>query len=265
MSGPCRPSRMAVAMLDRALVLALDPGLLMVAAGMEPDPWQRDAMSSDAPRSLIMATRQGGKSSVAAARSVWEAIYRPPALVVMLSPSLRQSSELFRKALDVWRCIAELAPAEAETTLRLELANGSRIVSLPSSEGTIRGFSGVRLLVVDEAARVSDELYYAVRPMLAVSEGRLIAMSTPFGRRGWFFDAWQLGGSAWHRTKVTAYECPRISSQFLEQEKAAMPHRWFAQEYLCEFADAEDRVFDYNLVSAAVTDDVRPLFEEGKS
>lgn len=87
-------------MLDRALTLALDPARMMTEAGMEPDPWQREAMSSEAPRSLILATRQGGKSSVAAGRSVWEAICRPPALVVMLSPSLRQSSELFRKALD---------------------------------------------------------------------------------------------------------------------------------------------------------------------
>jgi hypothetical protein len=44
-------------MLDRALALALDPVLLMVGAGMEPDPWQCDALSSDEPRSLILATR----------------------------------------------------------------------------------------------------------------------------------------------------------------------------------------------------------------
>ena len=247
--------------LDRVMKLALNPAKLMVEASMEPDPWQREAMVSEATRSLILATRQGGKSSVAACRSVWEAICRPPALVVMLSPSLRQSSELFRKALDAWRPFERLAPATAETTLRLELDNGSRIVSLPSSEGTIRGYSGVRLLVVDEAARVSDELYYAVRPMLAVSEGNLIAMSTPYGKRGWFHDAWTLGGESWSRTKITAYECPRISAEFLEQEKASMPARWFAQEYLCDFADAEDSVFDYESVSRAVTDEVLPLEE----
>ncbi|HTO86754.1 MAG TPA: terminase, partial [Thermoanaerobaculia bacterium] len=89
--------------LDRVMKLALNPARLMVEAGMDPDPWQREAMTSEATRSLILATRQGGKSSVAACRSVWEAICRPPALVVMLSPSLRQSSELFRKALDAWR------------------------------------------------------------------------------------------------------------------------------------------------------------------
>jgi hypothetical protein len=73
-----------------------------------------------------------------------------------------------------------------EPSLRLELENGSRIVSLPGKQDTVRGFSGVRLLVVDEAARVPGELYFAVRPMLAVSGGRLLALSTPFGTVRWF-------------------------------------------------------------------------------
>src|SRR4029434_3443645 len=98
----------------------------------------------------------------------------------------------------------------AESALRLELANGSRIISLPGDEGTIRGFSGVAMLIIDEAALVADSLYYSVRPMLAVSRGRLVALSTPFGKRGWFHDEWH-GAGAWQRLKVTAQDCPRIS------------------------------------------------------
>jgi hypothetical protein len=44
------------------------------------------------------------------------------------------------------------------------------------------------MLVIDEASRVDDTLYLAVRPLLAVSGGRLVALSTPFGKRGWFHD-----------------------------------------------------------------------------
>ena len=76
----------------------------------------------------------------------------------------------------------------ARTNRRLEFANGSRVLSLPGTERTVRGFSEVSLLVIDEAARVDDGLYYAVRPMLAVSGGRLVALSTPYGKRGWFHD-----------------------------------------------------------------------------
>ena len=118
------------------------------------------------------------------------ALYDPGALVLLLSPTQRQSHELFRKALDAYRAIPTAIPIVQESALRLELANGSRIVCLPGKEETVRGFSGVRLLAVDEAARVPDALYYSVRPMLAVSGGRLVALSTPFGTRGWWYDAW---------------------------------------------------------------------------
>jgi hypothetical protein len=47
--------------------------------------------------------------------------------------------------------------------------------------------ANVALMICDEAARIEDPLYYSVQPMLAVSQSRLIALSTPFGRRGWFF------------------------------------------------------------------------------
>src|SRR5207244_4416310 len=118
--------------------------------------------------------------------------------------------------------------------LRLELANGSRIVSLPGDEATVRGFSGVALLVIDEAARVNDALYYSVRPMLAVSQGRLVSLSTPFGKRGWFHDEW-FGEGDWERVKITAEECPRIPATFLAEERRALGERWYKQEYLCSF------------------------------
>jgi hypothetical protein len=76
-----------------------------------------------------------------------------------------------------------------DSSLQLHLDNGSRIIGLPASEGKVRVYSSVALLVIDEASRVGDGLYRAMRPMLAVSRGRLLALSTPFGKRGWFYEA----------------------------------------------------------------------------
>jgi hypothetical protein len=149
--------------------------------------------------------------------------------------------------------------ARRETALQLDLENGSRIVSLPGEESTIRGFSGVALLVVDEAARVPDPLYFAVRPMLAVSRGRLVCLSTPFGKRGWFFDAWH-SAESWKRTRITASECPRIPAAFLAEERLSLGPRWFAQEYECSFEDTVGAVFAYEDIQAALTDDVQLLF-----
>jgi hypothetical protein len=139
------------------------------------------------------------------------------------------------------------------------LENGSRIVTLPGSEKTIRGFSGTSLLVLDEAARVEDELYFAVRPMLAVSDGALMMLSTPYGKRGVFYEEWT-AGHGWERYEVPANQCLRISEEFLEEERAVLPSWVYRQEYECSFEETEDQVFTTEMVERALTSEVTPLF-----
>jgi hypothetical protein len=197
-------------MLARDLALALDPAEFAREVGLIPDSWQTVVLRSHAPRILLNCSRQAGKSTVTAALAVHTALYEPDALVLLLSPSLRQSQELFKKALGIYRTLDFPVPAQVESTLRLELENGSRIVSLPGNQQTVRGFSGVRLLAIDEAARVPEDLYLSVRPMLAVSRGRLLALSTPFGTRGWWYEAWR-SPEPWERFEIPAHECWRRS------------------------------------------------------
>ena len=219
------------------------------------DPWQRRVLESESNRILLNCSRQTGKSTVTALLAVHTAHFEPGSLVLLLSPSLRQSQELFKKSLEIHRSVALPVGPSAESALRLELANGSRIVSLPGKEHTVRGFSGVRLLAIDEAARVSNDLYLSIRPMLAVSGGRLIALSTPYGTRGWWYEAWH-SGEAWERFEVPAQECPRISSEFLAEERRAMGEWWFAQEYECQFLDGESQPFGREEIDMAFAEEV---------
>jgi Terminase large subunit, T4likevirus-type, N-terminal len=242
------------------LALALDPVVLAERVGMTPDGWQADVLRSAEPRVILNCSRQSGKSTTTATLAVHTAVYQPASLVLLLAPALRQSGELFKKCAAVYRALDKPVPAESETALTVTLENGSRIVSLPGKDGTIRGFSGARLIVVDEASRVADETYYAVRPMLAVSGGRLVLMSTPFGTRGFFYEVWAAGGAGWKRIEVPATACPRISPAFLEEEQRSMGAWWYEQEYLCVFKDAEDAVFRRADIDAAFVDDVAPLF-----
>jgi hypothetical protein len=148
-------------------------------------PWQARLLRSQARQLLLNCTRQAGKSTCTAALALHQALYQPGPLVLLLAPALRQSQELFRKVKHFASALDLPNEAiEGETSLRIELVNGGRIETLPGKEGTIRGFSAVSLLIVDEAARVADELYRAIRPMLAVSGGRVVLLSSPFGRRG---------------------------------------------------------------------------------
>jgi len=247
--------------LARDLQMALDPVRWAATLGFEADPWQSDILRSTSRHILINVCRQGGKSTTTALLALHQAVYRPGSLVLLLSPSLRQSQELYRKVRHFLGVLGADAPKPSEeSSLRLELANGSRIVSLPGTERTIRGYSAVSLLIIDEAARVEDELYLSVRPMLAVSGGRLIALSTPWGQRGWWHDSWVNGGESWERTHVTAYDCPRISPAFLEEERQTLGAWHFEQEYLGIFKDAVDAVFSHETVAAAFDADIPTLF-----
>jgi Helicase len=202
-----RPSRRLDIPADRATLARL--------LGLEPDPWQVQLLRSDASRVLMNCGRQTGKSTSAGVLALHEALVSPGALILILAPAERQAKELFSKVAGFYHTLGHPIAADSYRKLGVELANGSRIEALPGTEKTIRGFSGASLLVVDEAARVDDGLYYAIRPMLAVSGGRLLMLSTPAGRRGVFFEEWTEGQS-WERYEVKAEECPRISEAFLE-------------------------------------------------
>ncbi len=245
------------------LRLALDRVAFAERVGIEPDPWQEDLLRSTSDRVLLNVTRQGGKSSMAAVRALHRALYFPGSLILCLAPALRQSQELFGKVAGYYKDLGRPVSADAERRLGLELANGSRIAALPGSERTVRGFSGVDLLIVDEAARVDDALVHSVRPMLAVSGGAMMLLSTPYGRRGVFFEEWT-GGEAWARVEVPATACPRIPPAFLEAERRSMPEWWYAQEYLCEFRETEDQLFTHEMIARARADDLPEWNFEGE-
>jgi hypothetical protein len=232
--------------------------------GFQPDARQAELLASTDRGVILNCSRQWGKSTVTAARAVFEAWSKPESLTLVVSPSERQSGELVRKARRFAAKIEKKVRGDGQNRCSVLLSNGSRIVGLPSKEDTIRGFSAVSLLLVDEASRVEDELYEAMRPVLAVSNGSIWLLSTPYGKRGFFWEEWSKGGPSWKRLSVPATECPRISKEFLERERAR-PWRAdkFRQEYLCEFLDSDDYVFPRDLIEGAFTDDVRMLFNQG--
>jgi hypothetical protein len=242
------------------LAVQLDPSLLMEDLGLDPDPWQRTVLRSTTKRLLMLTSRQAGKSTTAAILGLHTALYQPGALVILVSPSQRQSGLLFRKLTRYWGQLGRPVAATEENATSLGLANGSWVVGLPGNPETIRGFSAPSMIILDEAALVDDAMFAAITPMLAVGVGRLVCLSTPMGRRGGFFELWSDGGTDWERIKVSAPECPRISAEFLDEQRRTLGPRWFGQEFLCEFADTIDQVFSAEAVLAAFDSHEEPLF-----
>ena len=249
----------ALARLTSTDDLSADRIAFARALDLDLDPWQATLLTSNSRRDILNCSRQAGKSTIAAALALHEALYVPGSVTVLVSPSQRQSSELFRKVVELRALLPHQLPLLEDNRLSMHVAGGGRVLSLPGSEATIRGISAVTLLVEDEAARVDDQLYLSVRPMLAVRNGRLVLMSTPWGKRGHFWEVWD-EGTGWAKVRVPATEVPRISPEFLDEERRSMPAFWFEQEYMCEFKEDADSVFRYDDVMRALSDDVTPLF-----
>jgi hypothetical protein len=224
------------------LVLVLNPWQILRAQGHTPDPWQSALLESNDRCLLLNCSRQSGKSTTVAALALCQLLTRRGALVLLVAPSERQSQELFRKVMDAYQALDQPVPAKKSNQRELELASGSRLVALPGREQTIRSFSGVDLLILDEASRVPDDLYRSVRPMLAVSQGRLVALSTPFGQRGWFYQEWT-GAGPWQRIHIPWTQCPRIRPDFIAEETRALGQSWVDQEYNGLFTAMEGLVF----------------------
>ena len=243
------------------LALALDPVAFARRCGITPDDWQAAVLRSTAPQQLLLCSRQSGKSTTAAILALYTAMYEDGALILVVSPTVRQSGELYRRIREALAVLGPDAPTPgAESQLRVEFPNGSRITVVPGDAGTVRGYSQVRLLLIDEGSRLADDTYMSVRPMLATSAGgQLVCMSTPFGRRGWLYREWS-EGEGWQRTRITAADCPRIDRAWLERERAAVGSWWASQEYDCAFVDSLDAVFATEHIEAALDPSVLPLF-----
>jgi len=244
--------------LGRDFARALNPVLLAQDCGIEPDDVQSRLLTTTSRKTLVNCCRQWGKSTTTALIGLHEALFAAPAMIILISPSQPQSTELFKKIHGFWERLPGGPESKQESLTRMELSNGSRIISLPGSEKTTRGYSAATLIVMDEASRVPDELLAAIRPMLATTNGRFIGLSTPAGKRGWFHEAWSQG-DGWERISVKGADCPRITPEFLDEERQALGPMRFAQEYECEFIDAETSVFNSDLIQGALTDAFEPF------
>ena len=243
--------------LGEDLAAALDPVTFAGATAWEPEPWQGGLMRSTSRRVLVSCARQVGKTETTARKAMHVARYWPGSLVLIFSPSQRQSDELLLRVKAVHRAL-ELPRPKKSNDSELELENGSRVVSLPGTEATTRGFAGARLLILDEAARIPDDIFHAVLPMVA-SEGQMFALSTPWGKRGWFYDLHLDETNGWERHRVTVHESAQWSERRIAEVRASVGSFIWSSDYLAEFGDSSSSVFSSEVVAGMFTPAVAPL------
>ncbi|HEU0121828.1 MAG TPA: terminase family protein [Bryobacteraceae bacterium] len=227
-----------------------------------PDPHQAELMTTSAPRVLHLAARQTGKSTAAAVRAVYEALHHDNATILLAGPTGRQSGQIMTKARAISRRLGQISGGPPPGCDGFRLANGSHILSLPDNDDTIRGFSAPRLIIVDEAAFASTELITALQPMLAVSNGTMILLSTPNGQSGYFYEKWHESNGPWRRILCKADDCTRIRPETLEQMRQTLTASEYDQEFNCAFLAPAGQFISRELFHRALSPDVKPLFED---
>jgi hypothetical protein len=219
------------------------------------DPWQvRMIGAPGASRVIALTHRQAGKTTGAAVGVAHTMVWRRAGSTsLVLAPTLRQSSELIRNLRG--RLTGAGERLSVDNTFSIELMNGSRALALPGADdASIRGLSIDGDLVVDEAARVSDTLYEAARPMIIrhAETARLILLSTAWARQGFFYRIWTEGDpQEWVKIEARVDECRHISKADLDRERRSMPPAVFAREYENAFDSLEARFFDADAIAAA--------------
>lgn len=200
-----------------------------------------------------------------AARTLAHCLTHRDALAMVFTPTLRQSMEYVRHVRLFDRAAGQPVKVERSAGTILEWANGSRLMALPDRQQGVVGFTPTKI-VIDEASRVSDVLYLSLRPMLALGRAELELLSTPFGKRGFFFDIVNTPARAarFRQWQVPASRCPRISREFLAEEMVELGERWYRQEYDLAFNDSVDSVFTASVIEAAMRRTaIGPLFDLG--
>ena len=227
--------------------------------GITPDPIQAEVLNATENRLLLLCTRQWGKSTIAAAKALHHALTTPNAFILVASACKRQSKELVLKFNEFAQKALGKAPKPEGEGFRLP--NRARIIPLPQSPERVRCYSAPTLIIIDEAAFVSDDLFEALTPALATSDGALWLLSSANEQKGFFHKAWVTRAKDWKLVKATAADCPRISAKFLATERIAKGENSYMREYYCEFRAGRTQFVDESYLEAIFDTQFKALGE----
>ena len=217
--------------------------------GLDLFDYQQKFLASENDRKAAVCGRQVGKTEMAAIEALHVALTNRDTTVLIIAPTQRQSSELFRRLRGLAGEAGHEVGIERETQTVIELVNDSRVISLPAgSDGAnIRGYTADHI-IVDEAAFVPDQIFRSVLlPMLATTDGTLALLSTPFGKRGFLYDeGWH--GDGWHTIQVPTKRSPLVDAEWVEEQRDTLSDTEYRQEILGEFVEAADAYFDRQTV-----------------
>ncbi len=272
-----------------------DPVAYVKSLSFRPFDWQSQVLGSGKTRIILNCSRQSGKSTIVSVMPCHTAKYVPGSLSLIIAATEFQAREDKGKVLSFMAMDPTYPEIVRNSDKGLELSNGSRIVIVPGTDKSARGYSCPNLVILDEASRIEDLIYTSgVRPMFTDNPtGRLVILSTPNGQTGFFHSIFTRDDDVWLRIlvrspwepvmtgaglslaaykpkeafideqlqrKVFADYSPRHNNYDEQSENLTdMGRLLYLQEYCCEFVETEDSVFTYETINKMFGTPAKPI------
>jgi phage FluMu gp28-like protein len=240
-------------MSEKVKQIFLDPvTFFRFITDFEPTEYQKRILLDPATYLTIRASRQSGKTEVMAVKVLLNCVLQDKFQTLIIAPTQRQSSIVFNK-IDMYLMRNEFLSTGCvyRSKQYIQFSNGSEIYNLPGNNAeTVRGYSP-NMIIVDEAAYVKDAVYEAIQPSLSATGGRMVLISSPFGKRGKFYDSHN-SLDYYSKYHVSYTECPFLKPEHIERERQSLTEMQFQQEYEADFVEEADTFFSLDLIKNSI-------------
>jgi hypothetical protein len=199
---------------------------------------------------IVLKSRQLGLSTLAAAYSIWMAIFRKDKNILVIATKLKVAQNFIKKVgfalakLPPWLVLPEITGNNKQ---QIEFSNGSQIKSIPTSEDAGRS-EALSLVIIDEAAfiRNFESIWTSLYSTLSTG-GRGIILSTPNGVGDKYHEIYsqaELGKNKFNPIKLLWDVHPERDQKWFEEESKNMSPKQVAQELMCDFVSSGNTFVD---------------------
>jgi len=230
------------------------------------DPWQKRVLKHTG-NILLCTGRQNGKTLILSVKAGKYMLKHKNSKILVVSLTEDQAQLIIimiRNYLESNNLKSICTGTERPTKNKILLKNGSQVLSRPVgvTGDSVRGFTG-DILIIDEAARMQESIFTASKPTLFTTGGKIWMCSTPFGKKGYFYESWLNKYKRWEVFHVNSEDvahnrviCDSWTEQqradairLLSEEKNDMSELQYAQEYLAMFSDDLQQFFSDELIN----------------
>lgn len=217
-----------------------------------PTPVQAQVLDVDAKYLILCCNRQWGKTTTIALKALHRALTVANQSIVIISRTKLQAGILIERACRFAALLGYRIRRVLGHQFSLRLPNGSNIFAVAHNTDTSMG-NTANVLIVDEAALVKDEVFFATSAFVGRTHGSIWLMSTPRRQAGFFYNIWHSRDERWQKIFSNIKDCPEIDRDFLAMQKRIDEIK-YRQDFECEFLQPADRLFTSEMIDSMLKD-----------